>query len=667
MINRNRVSTSFKILLALLAVCGSAFAEIGNQLWSFQTGDDIFSSPTIDGDGNVYIGSLDGKLYSIDKDGTERWAVTTGDWIESTAALNADESVVYVGSWDNKLYAIDTASGATLWFYETGTLIFSSPAVASNGDIYFGGTDGFLYALNPDGTLKWDVFLGAEVDSSVAIGPSRNLYCGTSEGYVVSYDTSGLERWSVEVPDETGAASRDKAVNSSCMLSGTGELYFGSNNFFVYALDTSDGSMLWSYETDGEIDASPTMSMDGNILVSSYDGFLYSLDTDGALVWRSDIGANYFTAAVVDEIGRIYVSSYISDTLSYLNLISPGGVILQQVSFPDIIDSSVSLSPDGTLYVGSYDGKLYAFANQARLSDSVWPKFRQGLASKGNLTGYAPPVANKERLYNISLRASPLGGEQDLIAGFVVAGSGEKKLLVRGIGPGLEQHGVPDFLEDPTFTFYNSQSVPIGTNNDWGDSAFAGILAAEMSRVGAFAIEEGSTDSAEILTLTGGAYTAIASNAGGEDGVVLVEVYDADEVVSDATLANISMRGRVGQGAEVLIAGFVIEGNLPKRLLIRAIGSGLLDKGVVNVVADPTMTLYRGPNPITTNDDWDAHPERAQLESFMANAGAFPLDEGSGDSAIFVWLEPGPFTVIISGVGGQTGVALVEIYDLTGI
>jgi hypothetical protein len=115
----------------------------------------------------------------------------------------------------------------------------------------------------------------------------------------------------------------------------------------------------------------------------------------------------------------------------------------------------------------------------------------------------------------------------------------------------------------------------------------------------------------------------------------------------------------------VLIAGFVIEGNLPKRILIRAIGTGIVAQGVNNVVSDPTLTLFRGFSVIDSNDDWDAQPEKEQLVSLMSSAGAFDLIEGSGDSALFVWLEPGLYTAIVSGNNDETGVALVEIYDLT--
>ena len=664
--NFKKVSTIVGCLCLALISGPIAIAEIGDELWSFPTGDVIFGSPTVDSSGNIYIGSLNGRVYSVDGVGNERWSVQTGDWIEASAALSPDETVVYIGSWDNNLYALDAESGIVQWTFATGSLIFSSPAVSEDGRIFFGGADGFIYALSPDGIALWEVFIGGEVDASLAIGPNGNLYAATSEGSVVSLDDElGDELWAFQVPVESGAEARDVIITSSCVLSGEGSLFVGCNNYFFYALNTDDGSLRWKYETGGEIEASPTLGIDGNLLVSSRDGYLYALGPSGDLSWRSNIGPNFYTAATVDEIGRIYVSSFIDNALSYLNLLSPDGEILQRVPFTGIIDSSVAISPEGRLYLGNNNGNLYAFSNEGRLSNSVWPKFRGNLASTGSIEGYVVPSPNKERIYNIALRGSPGGGENDIIAGFAIGGSGEKKLLVRAVGPGLEDLGVVDYLEDPIIRFYDSGGQ-FGTNDDWGASSSATILPGEMGRLGAFALEDDSSDSADLLTFGGGVYTAIVSNDGGEGGIALVEIYNGDPDDSESSLANVAMRGPVGTGDEVLIAGFYIEGNLPKRILLRAVGSGLAAQGVSGVLADTTLRLFRGPSVIESNDDWDAHPEKAQLESFMSSAGAFALEEGSGDSAMFVWLEPGLYTAIVSGKNDQTGIALVELYDLTG-
>lgn len=643
-------------------------SEIGNELWSFQTGDALFSSPTLDSQGNIYFGSIDGRVYSLNENGGQRWSTATGDWIQSSAALSNDESAVYIGSWDNKLYALNAENGQQLWTYDTGSLIFSSPAVAEDGTIFFGSSDGFIYALNPDGQLLWENFVGGELDASVAIGIDGEVYFATTEGSIYCYESSGDQRWVYDVPDEVGALDREKSIVASCLLSGGGAVFVGCENYFFYALDTSDGGLLWKYETEGEIDASATIGIDGNLLVSSRDGYIYSLDTSGNLVWRTQIGENFYASAVVDEIGRIYVSSSVGEAVNYLNLLSPDGVILQQLILQDIVDSSVTLSPGGSLYVSGYDGFLRAYRNGARLSNSTWPKFRRNLASQGSMEGYVAPVAGREEFFNIALRGSPSGGENDIFAGFVVAGSGEKKLLVRGVGPGLASQNIENFLENPKVEYFGPNGAgEFAENLEWGNSSSVAVLPETMSRVGAFPLEDDSLDSAELLSLEEGLYTAIMSNGGGDDGVALLEVYNADEGSSEASLVNISMRGPSGVGEEVLIAGFVIDGNLPKRVLIRAIGPGIADQGVGGYLEDPTLRLHRGAETLDYNDDWGAHPEKDRLQAYMSAAGAFDLDEGSKDSALFVWLEPGLYTAIVSGANGSAGVALVEIYDLTGL
>lgn len=666
---RVNIRASFlAFVLPVVCFLKSLDAEIGAEKWTFETGEAIFASPTLDSEGNLYFGTLDANVYSVDKDGVQRWVSSAGDWVQSSAALSNDESTLYLGSWDNSLYAFDSSNGQILWTYETGSLIYASPAIANDGTIYFGSSDGFLYALDSNGQLKWEAFVGGELDASVAIGIDGELYVASTEGTVLSFDSDGNERWAFDVPAEAGALNREDVIAASCVLSGQGALYIGCENYFFYALDTSDGSLLWKYETGGEIDASATLSIDGNILFSSLDGYIYSLDTNGDLVWRTLIGENYFTSAVVDEIGRIYVCSTVDDTSNYLNLLSPDGTLLQQVPFSNIIDASVAIGPDGILYLCGYDGALRAYRNGARLSNSVWPKFRKNLAARGNMENYSAPVAGKEEFFNIALRGSPSGGQNDIIAGFVVAGAGEKNLLVRGVGPGLESLGIESVLENPKVEFYGPDGGgKFAENLEWEASASASTIADEMARVGAFALAEGSLDSSEILTLGAGLYTAVMSSGGGEDGVALLEVYDADDGDSGARLVNISMRGRSGQGEEVLIAGFVVNGNLPRRVLIRAVGPGIASKGVGDPLLDPTLSLYRGSGVLDSNDDWETHPDRDLLEAFMEGAGAFDLDPESKDSALFVWLEPGLYTAIVSSADGGTGVALVEVYDLTGL
>jgi hypothetical protein len=260
-------------------------------------------------------------------------------------------------------------------------------------------------------------------------------------------------------------------------------------------------------------------------------------------------------------------------------------------------------------------------------------------------------------LSNLSVRTTAGTGPQTLIVGFAVRG-GAKPLLVRGIGPTLAAFGVSGTLPDPRLDLFPAgTATPAASNDNW-EAAEAAAFAA----VGAFALPVGSRDAAVVATLAEGAYTAQVTPADGSTGpgIALVELYDAAGG-SAVRLVNVSARSQVGTGADVLVAGFTVAGNGPRRLLLRAIGPTLASFGVTNVLQDPRLDLYPADSaaPMAGNDNWEA----AQAAVF-SQVGAFALPEGSRDAVLVATLEPGSYTAQISGVGGTTGVALVEVYEL---
>jgi hypothetical protein len=166
----------------------------------------------------------------------------------------------------------------------------------------------------------------------------------------------------------------------------------------------------------------------------------------------------------------------------------------------------------------------------------------------------------------------------------------------------------------------------------------------------------------------------VADNGG--QGVALAEVYDASEnpQCEYQRLIDISTRGPVTAGEGVLIGGFMITGNSPKKVLVRGIGPGLTAYGVPNALADPLLTVYNVAGvPLAQNDQWETSApltaaqtsaSPADISAACTRTGAFALAHGSKDAALIVVLAPGAYTAIVSGVGGQTGVALVEIYEI---
>ncbi len=268
-------------------------------------------------------------------------------------------------------------------------------------------------------------------------------------------------------------------------------------------------------------------------------------------------------------------------------------------------------------------------------------------------------------LVNLSARASVGTGANVVIPGITVRGDKPKTLLIRAAGPALAALGVPGTLANPVASVFNAAGDKVLVNDNWGEVPDVPALRAAATAQGAFALPEGSRDAAMLVTLAPGSYTVQVAGVGAgtaAQGVAIVEVYEAD--ASPSTLVNLSCRARVGTGADILIAGFVIDGTERRRLLIRAVGPTLGTLGVTGTLADPKLEIIPagGTTPIASNDNWDA-----SLAPVMAGAGAFALTPGSKDAALVVTLGPGSYTAQVSGVGtgaAAQGVAIVEVYDL---
>ena len=270
------------------------------------------------------------------------------------------------------------------------------------------------------------------------------------------------------------------------------------------------------------------------------------------------------------------------------------------------------------------------------------------------------------RLVNIACRAGVGTGGNILIVGFVVGGqgtSGSETLFVRASGPALAPFGVPGTLPDPQLQLYSGSSV-LGTNNGWAGSI---PISAAAAAVGAFPWSDASShDSALLRSLPAGGYTANISGLSGDKGVALAEVYDdtpaGTYTPSTPRIVNISARVQVGTGGNVLIAGFVIGGSTSKTVLIRASGPALIPFGVAGTLPDPTLQLVSGSTLLASNSAWGGDP---QISAAAASVGAFAWNFGqSNDSAILMTLPPGPYTAEVSGSSGDTGVALVEVYEV---
>jgi hypothetical protein len=279
-----------------------------------------------------------------------------------------------------------------------------------------------------------------------------------------------------------------------------------------------------------------------------------------------------------------------------------------------------------------------------------------------NFAGVATTTTRTDRLINLSSRVQ-LGSGRTLITGFVVGGTTPKRVLLRAVGPTLSGFGVTGVLANPRLQLFDATGKVIAENDDWSGAD----TTAAMAQVGAFGLTAGAKDAALLTILAPGAYTMQVAEVAGS-GVALAEIYDAslNPNADYQRLVNISTRGEAGIGENVLIGGFIITGNSPKKVLVRGIGPGLAAFGLTGTLADPRLRVYRGSELGGENDNWSAVPVEATATAQAArDTGAFALAAGSKDAALILTLTPGAYTGQVSSADGiSTGTALVEIYEL---
>jgi hypothetical protein len=286
-----------------------------------------------------------------------------------------------------------------------------------------------------------------------------------------------------------------------------------------------------------------------------------------------------------------------------------------------------------------------------------------------DVIGYdlAQPQTGPPRLGNISTRSFVQTGDNVMIGGFIVQGTGPKRVIIRAIGPELTQYGITNALANPTLELHDGTAV-IATNDNWQTTIIGGIIgSSQVSDIQSSGhVPTAASESAIIANLPPGNYTAIVRGVNSTTGVALVEVYDLSPAAS-SRLGNISTRSFVQTGDNVMIGGFIVQGTGPKRVIIRAIGPELTQHGITNPLANPTLELHDGTGSlIATNDDWQTTILGGIITSNQVgdiqNSGHAPT--AASESAVIADLQPGNYTAIVRGVGNTIGVGLVEVYDL---
>ena len=282
------------------------------------------------------------------------------------------------------------------------------------------------------------------------------------------------------------------------------------------------------------------------------------------------------------------------------------------------------------------------------------------------LAALPTPANARGRLVNLAVRTDADEFFEPLIVGFAIGDartSGTKPLLVRGVGPSLAALAVPNVMADPVLKMFRD-SLQVAQNDNWlGDP----LIATRSAQVGAFALTgNDSLDAAVALTSPNGSYTIQITNKEAGRGNVLAEVYDATPAaeITESTprLINVSARAKVGDSRSALIAGFVVAGNTPATVLVRAVGPALAAFGVDDAAGDPKLEMFRGTTFLAENNDWNGD---RQVAALAASIGAFPLPlTGSKDAVLLLTLPPGTYTAQATDSDRRGGSALLEVYEI---
>ena len=483
---------------------------------------------------------------------------------------------------------------------------------------------------------------------------SANDLSGTYSCYTA---LNGSTRWAMKInPDGTGTFIAYIDERQSAFV---GHLTVGATGAF-----SGKGAEISSTTngTAGETAFSGIIAPDGSVagqIPGLNVAFLGQADTAVRANTRAGL---YVASALGTNAGTVYT------------IVSAGGQAIVVIADPAEVDSTTaSLDPTGQLTITTWNDTQVALTLDSSGQNMTVTLDGILSATPSSYVAVEASAASK-RLVNISARALAGTGDNVAIGGFVVSGSAAKKYLIRAVGPTLATQGIAssEVMLDPTIELHDALhgNAVIATNDNWGDNMNRASILSVSGQIGANALASTDTTSSALLpTLAPGVYSFIAQGKSGATGVVLLEVYDADPSNPSATLVNLSARARATTGSGVTIGGFVVNGNAPKHLLVRAVGPTLTTQGlnVLNVLQDPIIEVHdaaHGNAVIAANDNWGDDANSAEITAAAARVGATPFAAvDTTSSALLLTVEPGIYSFVASGKNGSAGIVLVEVYD----
>jgi hypothetical protein len=498
----------------------------------------------------------------------------------------------------------------------------------------------FLAEFGTNTISKYDLsgnrfsFTGAYVNGphGIALDASGNVYVSTNDNTVMKFSPSGSSL----------GVFADVNLNYPIGLAfdRDGNLYvanFIGNTIRKFASNGADLGVFASLIGPTGI----AFDANGNLFVAAGTNTVARFAPDGSpLATFTSPNLNNPQGLAFDSLGNLYVASNSSNEVE---VFSPTGVDLGP------LDATGLSGPTGLAFDRA--GNLYVVNALAATISKITPG---GVETIFATTGFSPAflaVQEPPRLLNISTRLNILTGDNVLDGGFIITGTGTKRVLIRGLGPSLTANGIAGALADPIIELHSSNAV-IAINDDWKTTQ-------ETEVAGTGIPPASDAESAIVADLAAGGYTVIERGKNGATGVGLIEIYDLGASLGPE-LPNISTRGFVDTGDDVMIAGFIAGSSSGGSglALIRGLGPSLGVAGISDPLSDPVLELHNANGTLlASNDNW-----RTTQQSQIEATGLAPADDA--EAAILISLAPGAYTAIESGANGDTGVGLIEVYNL---
>ena len=512
---------------------------------------------------------------------------------------------------------------------------------ASAGDLYSGQlSHKEIDKFTPAGGTP-TVFVSGFFADALAFDVQGNLFVAdTGRGKIVKVTPGGV------------------ATDFAAIGKPNGLAFDATGNLFVS--DENTGSIIKLTPTGGSSPLPPGFSglngpfglafdRNGNLFVSEANAGTISKITPAGTKTMFANGLSSPEGLAFDSAGNLYEVDFSSGQVFKFT----PAVVKSTFAMGLLGPRNIAIDQNGNVFVAN-------FTTQEILKFTPAGGTPTTFASNVNSGGLAFEPASGQ-LTNISTRALVKTGSGVTIAGFIVTGTAAKQVVIRGLGPSLGQppFNVPNVLADPTLDLHNSTSS-IATNDNWQSASNSNQIPVNLR-------PSDSRESAILITLQPGNYTAILAGKNGTTGVGLVEVYDIGSGAF-AQLTNVSTRGFVGTGDNVMIGGIITSGgNGSTQVVVRGLGPSLTQHGVPGALADPFVRLFDGnANLLASNNNWQTTITGGIITSdqvsAIQNSGLAPTQPS--ESAIIATLPAGQYTAILSGNGGGTGIGLIEVFKL---